>query len=245
MYTHFIPSFYGDIRVIDIDSHWCGLVTEKVTIVEKQVLGSLEVTARKKGWINTKDSLLGREGEVKLHAPLKKVVAEITKLLKPTRKLVSAVRIANGKIEEIHEQSFNEPKSIAALTPYRERVEVLPRAAVATTVAVPTIGCPAPDFVKAELKAREVLEHFLDPQQIADFQHYNRFISTSFIGHRYMITSRHARSELANYRRSLYDLDEHRPICAHDWSVPAAEEMLAFHVLLQLPGYEDHLRRLS
>jgi hypothetical protein len=60
-----------------------------------------------------------------------------------------------------------------------------------------------------------------------------------------MVTSRHARDQLATYHRSLYDLDDKVPLCVHDWDVPAPEEMLAIHVLLSLPGWELYMRRLE
>jgi len=111
---------------------------------------------------------------------------------------------------------------------------------------VPTRGCPAPDFRSAELKARVVLETFLTDEQREDFQRYNRFVSVgATTGHRYMITSRHARDELSQWQRTLYDLDDRIPLCVHDWGVPAAEEMLALHVLVQLPEYETYLRYLE
>ena len=34
-----------------------------------------------------------------------------------------------------------------------------------------------------------------------------------------------------------------RALCVHDWVVPAPEEMLSLHLLLQLPGWESYLRR--
>jgi hypothetical protein len=99
--------------------------------------------------------------------------------------------------------------------------------------------------VKAELKARKVLEVFLDDEQLADFHEHNRFMTVGVSGTRYMVTSRHARDELAGYHRSLYDLDQERPLCVHDYSVPAAEEMLALHLLVQLPDHEGYLRHLE
>ena len=57
-----------------------------------------------------------------------------------------------------------------------------------------------------------------------------------------MVTSRQATDALAHYQRTLYDLDEDRPLCVHDWSVPPAEEMLSLHVLLALPDWERFLR---
>lgn len=124
--------------------------------------------------------------------------------------------------------------------PKRER----PAAAVGASVAAPVRGCPAPDFVNAEIKAAEVLCHFLTFEQRDDFVRHNRFISVGAeTGRRYMITSRHAKDELARYQRSLFDLEDEAALCVHDWAVPAAEEMLSLHLLLQLPGWETYLRR--
>jgi len=93
-------------------------------------------------------------------------------------------------------------------------------------------------------------------------------------GHRYLVTSRQARRALERTGgRSLFDLDEpsygngnpiivddmhgHRRIvgteegnrygrafCVHDWTVPAAEEMLALHLFLTMPGRESYLRHI-
>jgi hypothetical protein len=57
-----------------------------------------------------------------------------------------------------------------------------------------------------------------------------------------MITSRHATDELSKWRTALYDVDCERSVCTHDWSVPAAEEMLALHIYLQIEGGEHFLR---
>ena len=43
---------------------------------------------------------------------------------------------------------------------------------------------------------------------------------------------------------ALYDLDERRPWCVHDWDVPAPEEMLGLLVHLSIPGREKYLRDL-
>jgi len=187
---------------------------------------------RAKGWLDPKGTPFS-DGETIVKASIETLAPLLAKLLKPTRKLVSVVKFSNGTMEELSG-------------------EVLPAATdekkpkVATTVATPTKGCPAPDFASAELKAREVLEHFLSPEQMADFRRYNRFISAGgTTGHQYMITSRHARDQLAQFQRTLYDLDEGRPYCVHDWTVPAAEEMLALHLLVQLPGWERELRYLE
>jgi hypothetical protein len=112
-------------------------------------------------------------------------------------------------------------------------------------VRKPAVGCPAPDFEQAHVRARDVLQTFLSPEQHEDFRRHQRFVTTGArTGHRYMITSRHARSELDTYHRTVYDLDEGKPYCVHDWGVPAAEEMLTMHLMLSLDNWELHLRGL-
>lgn len=44
--------------------------------------------------------------------------------------------------------------------------------------------------------------------------------------------------------RQLFDVEENRPLCVHDWSVPPPEEMLAIHLCLSIPGYEHYVRTL-
>jgi len=112
------------------------------------------------------------------------------------------------------------------------------------TVAQPTLGCPAPNFTQADIRANAVLEAFLNPEQIEDFRIYNRFISTgATTGHRYMLTSRRQQGELDKYSgRSLFDLDEDRAFCVHDWTIPAAEELLTLHLFLQ--RRESYLRAI-
>ena len=122
-----------------------------------------------------------------------------------------------------------------------------PPKAVAT-VTKPVLSCPEPRLGRAEIKARGVLTEFLDEEQLADFLKHNRFVSVgAATGHRYMITSRHSREGLAMYGgRQLYDLDTKWPFCVHhDKMVPAAEEMLSLHLLLQLPEHELYLRGLN
>jgi len=225
-----IPSFYGDIKVTQASKGTCKLVTEKLTPRERQVLKELTPHAVKRNWIDKGQSLI--VPEIELRASVTTVSKAVSRRLKPTRKVVSAVKFASGTMEEVTEAVFDDT--------------LKDKPAVATSVAAPVKGCPAPDFVRAELKARAVLEAFLTEEQIEDFRAYNRFVSTgATTGRRYMITSRHACDALARYHRSLYDLDAGMPLCVHDWAVPAAEEMLALHVFLQLPGRESHLRVLE
>ena len=85
------------------------------------------------------------------------------------------------------------------------------------------------------------------PTQCADFDKHQRFIvEGADTGHRYMITSRHAPDELKRgaFRRTVYDLDEERAFCVHDWEIPAEEECLTMALLIQLPGRENYVRAI-
>jgi hypothetical protein len=260
------PSFYGDIRLEAMATSgkqkMCRLVAEKLSETEKLALRQLDQMARKKGWLTYQATLINSTATV-IEAPIEKVAKALASFMKPGRKTVSAVKFTDGKMEEVVEADLPAEPAMKQVpgNPYRagpvtalavrheeEAVPatIVPTPVAAVTVAAPVLGCPAPDFRSAELKARAVLSVFLTDEQREDFGRHNRFITTgSTTGHRYVITSRHARDELSKYQRTLFDLDDRLPYCVHDWSVPAAEEMLALHVLLQLPGYEGYLRYLE
>lgn len=230
----YVPSFWGDIRLSAEGEH-TRVVADKLTEPEREALAFLSTHAQKKAWLDAGQTL--GEGEAVVRAPLERVAKVIAKCLKRDRKLVSAITFADGAIEELHD---GEAPATAPGTKRRGRP---PKAAA--TVAAPRLGCPAPDFEAAHLRAQRVLESFLQPPQIADFRQHNRFVAIGHSGRRYMITSRLARDQLAVYHRSLYDLDDKIPLCCHDYDVPPAEEMLALHLLLALPGWELYLRKLE
>ena len=244
--TLYIPSFYGDLKLERIDDKHTRLIVEKASPAEKAALEQLAVLGVKKKWVGTLSEVLTQERSI-FQAPLLKVQKELVGFLKPGRQMVTAVRFTDGSMEEVQTDPDTSDSASLSSTP-SGTTESKPEKPVkaATAVAKPTQGCPAPNFVKAELKARQVLEVFLDEDQIEDFRNYNRFVSIGAdTGHRYMVTSRHARDSLADFQRSLYDLDDETPFCVHDWVVPAAEEMLALHVMLQLPEHEAYLRHLD
>lgn len=237
----YVPSFHGDIRLEAIDQKSCRLIAEKVTPREKAALDKLALSASKRGWLKSPTGSLYSSGTLKseLAAPIATVARAVAKAMKPGRKTISAVVFSGGKMRELYDG--DEP---TLADPYRSAAKDAPEPKAAASVAAPTRGCPSPDFERAELRARAVLETFLSPDQLEDFRRYNRFIAVgSSTGHRYMVTSRQATDELARYQRTLYDLDDEFPLCVHDWSVPAAEEMLSLHVLLSLPRWEPFLRK--
>lgn len=165
----------------------------------------------------------------------------LARQLKPNRKLVNAVRFKDGSLSET---SFVESDKELPDEPVPPVPQTQPIAGA--TVAQPTIGCPAPDFSPAEVRAKQVLHHFLSDQQLADFTKYDRFVATGAdTGHRYMLTSRTNPPELKMFGgRTLFDLDENWPYCTHDWDVPSGEELLALLLFLSLPGRESYLRSI-
>ena len=220
-----IPSFYGDVQLKALSKDKTQITVDKATPSETVALKELQTYAEKKGW---KPRDLATVAVSELEAPIGKVAKKLAALLKPDRKILSAMKFADGGVEEIF-QADELPKE----------------AKVATSVAAPTRGCPAPDFAQADIKATRVLEHFLNQEQLEDFRKYNRFMSIGAeTGHRYVISSRNAKSQLAQFERSLYDLDEQQPLCVHEWTVPAAEEMLTLHLCVSLPGWEGYVRHL-
>ena len=235
----YIPSFYGDLR-LERSGAGTTLSWENVTPTERKVLQSLFAHAISKQWTKEAEHDLTK-GSLLLKSDLPRVQKFLVKALKPGRKTVDFVQFSDGKIEEIQHGELPPPsdKDLEAAAPVAAPVK-------AATVAKPTLGCPEPDLVKANLRARDVLFAFLNDEQREDFRTRNAFVTEGAgTGHRYIVTSRHARDQLAHTRRQLYDVDDKTPFCVHDYSVPAAEEMLALHLLLKSPEHERYLRHLE
>lgn len=223
----YVPSFYGDIRLSQPKGKEGSTSTliswEKLTPLERKAL----LLFHKNGWLEEDDVV---KDSFEMTIPVDLIVARdmVASVLKPKQEVVHAVTFKDGRIEE------------------HKRPEDAKDAAAGTTIAKPTQGCPEPNLAKAELRAREVLFAFLSEEQQEDFLKYNRFVTVGALtGHSYMITSRHARDGLAMYRRQVFDLEEQRPYCIHDATVPAAEELLAIHLLLSMPQHEGYVRHLE
>ncbi len=171
------------------------------------------------------------EHKIDLKASIDDVSAVLSESLNVGRTIVTAVQFSDGKLREV-----------------REGEKVPEKAKAAATVAKPIRGCPAPNFSPIEHRAGEVLRAFLTEQQVRDFDSLQRFVTRGAdTGHMYMLTSRTAPAELGSFGgRQLFDLDEQRAFCVHyDDDVPAAEELLALHLFLRLPGHEAYLRTLE
>jgi hypothetical protein len=249
----FIPSFFGDIRIEPDGKKACILIMEQLSPAERKALDALMPIAFKKGWLAkgvgiTTWSSSDKYPNVRFTAPMAKVASVIAKAIKPGREIVSAIQFSNGKMQEITEAEYDDATPLPVKgEPYRAPGALEPiKPVAAAAVAKPALGCPAPDFEKADIRATRVLRTFLNEEQREDWDKYNRFITIGAVtGHRYMVTSRYATDSLADYQRSLYDLDDDKPYCVHDNAVPPAEEVLALHLLVQLPGHENYLRHLG
>lgn len=238
MFTHYVPSFYGDVRVFEDGPDASIVETTRVTELEKAAIAKLEAVARKKGWLDAdahvRIGTATSTSNTPMRAPVHEVSKVLARVLKPKRHLVTAVKFSDGKIEELREPTEPMPTAV-----------VVAPAEAAATVAAPTLGCPAPDFHAADRRAGEVLRAFLSPAQRDDMDRFRRFVTRGRSGRRYMVTHRAARDQLATYHRTLFDLDAQTPLCVHDWAVPACEEMLALHLLVQLEGWESFVRGLD
>jgi hypothetical protein len=255
-----IPTFHGDIKLDKKGKEKTLLRAFQLTASEEKAMASLRAravsTKLRRKWASEADFLpltnsayRGPDGvQVTLNAPIEEVTKFLAKALKPERKLLQAVKFSDGRVEELHSnlvtrEAEKEPKKPKA----EEKPKKEEKPAVATTVARPVNGCPMPNFPEADVRASRVLETFLTPDQISDYRSSGCFVTFGAdSGHRYLIGSRERPSLLQQKLggRQLFDLEEKRPICVHDWAVPPAEEMLAIHLCLSLPGHETELLSL-
>lgn len=269
----YFPSTYGDIRLEAISERKTKLIYFKLTETEVRAMRTLRSRnwASRAAWdtVQPRDFETGEAAEraIVLDRSISSLGDFLSAQLRPDRQTITVVRTGQGAISEMKIQT--EPEVATAevepdpdnVTPIARQPEpeVTPRdeplAATGTdssepvkaaTVKKPVRGCPAPSFEQIKLRATRVLRAFLTPQQATDFDQHQRFVSTGKdTGHRYMLTSRNAPDQLANFgSRCLFDLDENRAYCVHDWEVPAEEELLALHCLLSVPGYETWARAM-
>lgn len=228
----YLPTMYGDVKLTAQGSgtevEWEGLSPS-----ERQAMTEL---GRKYAVDTAADA-----GKVTVAKPIDKVEAVLARAMKRGRKLLTAVVFQGGRIEEVHRTADGEGAVAKAVEAAADTVKA------AVTVAQPTLGCPVPEFERADVRATRVLRAFLTPKQLEDFDRTQSFLVVGGdTGHRYVLTSRQApRERLAKVGgRSVFDLDRGRAVCVHDWVVPAAEELLELKLFLELPDRERHVNSL-
>lgn len=309
----YIPTSHGDIELTSLGVGKTRLRAFHLTPTEEAAMRVLREHAlgKRRPWATEEaflplDTSTYRDGDagvtVELAAGLHEVSAVLSRPLKPTRKLLHAVRFTNGAIEEVwgtpeeRAKAQAETQGVSEAAPeggaqsgalrtieevvkehepspavvedraYREAEEKKPeqkkpeekkpeekkpeqtkKPKAGVTVAAPTIGCPMPEFARAEVRATRVLEAFLDPEQLEDYRAEGRFMVVGAdTGHRYLLAHREQPHLLAQMGgRQVFDVDAGFPICVHDWTVPAAEELLTLKLMLTLPGNERYVRSLS
>ena len=245
----YFPTHHGDIRLEKIDSNRTKVIVQHLTPSEQEALKKLREAALGKGMFKhpfgtedifaflEKPALIDdKKGyEFELTAGLSRIQKILADSLTPERDKLNAVVFKDNTIEEL-----------AADAVEKRSKEKGAAAKAGTSVKKPTQGCPAPDFPHIQHRANVVLESFLTPEQVEDWRRFNRFVTHGAdTGHRYMLISRDRRDELGNFSgRSVYDLDEQRSYCVHDWTVPAPEELLSLHLFLSLPGRESYIRAI-
>jgi hypothetical protein len=246
----FLPSLYGDIR-LTAQGNQTEIEWENLSPSEREAIS----TIGRKFNLDTASDV----GKVVAPKSIDKIEPLISKAMKRGRKLLSAVVFKNGRVEEVSRVEKSEPtqpyRDPAAVEkseptqPYRDPAAIEksePKAAV--TVAQPMLGCPIPEFERADVRATRVLREFLSGQQLADFERTQSFLVVGGdTGRQYVLTSRQASTDrLARVGgRSVFDVIDRRAICVHDWVVPAAEELLELKLFLELPGHEAYVRGLS
>lgn len=299
----YIPTAHGDIELTSLGVgktrlrafHLTPTEEAAMKVLRHHALGRVRPWATEQAFLPLDTSTYRDSDEgvtVELAAGLHEVSAVLSRPLKPTRKLLHAVRFTDGAIEEVWgtpeeraqaqaeateapeegalrtieevvkedasaeqvhasrayreaEGKKPEPKKFESKKPEEKKLAKKPKEGV--TVAAPTIGCPMPEFARAEVRATRVLEAFLDPEQLEDYRAEGRFMVVGAdTGHRYLLAHREQPHLLAQMGgRQVFDLDAGFPICVHDWTVPAAEELLTLKLMLTLPGNERYVRSLT
>lgn len=251
----FMPTFHGDLLLEKKGPKLTSLRAYDLTPTEEkamQKLRSRSVSPKLlRPWAKEADFLpltnaAYRTSDgvtIMLEAKIQDVQSVLAKALKPERALLTAVRFSDGKIEETKTVTTPEGEVVQLPEPPKEAAQPV----VAATVARPVNGCPMPAFNEADVRANRVLESFLSAEQIEDYRRTGAFITVGAdSGHRYMICNRERPTFMKRYLggRQMWDMEDQRAICIHDWAVPPPEEMLALHLMLICQGNETAMLKL-
>lgn len=161
-----IPSFFGDIRLVRTGPKTCKMLVEQATPEEARALSTFAPIALKKKWVDP-EALQEFAGTfvtgktfgplTELAAPIEEVQRLIAKALKPGKKLVSAVKFSNGKLEETHEAIF--PTRVPSGSSAAPSPQTVPATSTGADSAPPTstpVG--STESSKAENTAGSALE---------------------------------------------------------------------------------------
>ena len=195
----YIPSYLGDIQLIN-EGEKTKLIYSELTTGEREKLG-----------IFLKHYKVPiKEDEAIIHLPeeIGRVQKRFLKIFKPDKPILNVAKYRDGKITLV--QEFNVPETEAGVS-----VEKPPR------------GCPEPTVLeRAETRAYDVLNQFLNPKQKADFDAQKAFVvHGNHTGRPYMVISRW--NPACQRYGLLYCITTQNRICASLPDVPPSEEVLA------------------
>lgn len=219
-----MPSYWGDVSLEKMGETATIVKCEKLTPSEVKVVEALLAKFGHKHELRVGGSI-----EIHFDTPLAKVHKFLLKEMKGDRPTITAVKLSNGRIEEV--------KSI-------EDAEVKDAKAAVTTTK-PRRGCPLPIYdptLEKDIRATDVLKEFMNPIQTKDFTEKGCLVVRGIdSGHRLLISHRDSRA--ASDYGLLYDLDRDIRMCIERSDLPPAEELLSLLVVFSCRGRETEWRR--
>lgn len=224
----FLPVWNGDLRLelSPNDTQKTVLSIVEPTPAEKIAIAAIGGILVDRKWIDQPitEELAGER--VIINAPLEEVGPVVMAALHPGPAVLTAIKLANGKIEVCEHRS---PLKATE----KELVKLAEKPAkAAVTIKRPTPSCPD-CFVQAVSPATEVLLAFLTPEQHKTWARDRYIVCRGGLsGHRYILA--HRASEIAaKNSRICFDADDRDVLHFHDQSVPPEEEVLAAMLCLE------------
>lgn len=226
----YFPSWSGDFRLEADGVDQCILTVVKPTPAELDKLDAFLKVARKKDWIRQHVGFVPN-GESRIE--VETAIQNAGRYLlgeKPKGKL-TAVKSTNGHVTAVWDDADKADEATKK-----------PDAEEAATVRRPTLCCPNP-IPGPDQRASEVLAAFCTRRQWEDWVANGwLFCYGNLSGRRYQIVHRH--HPLAQARgKCIWDVEAGKVMHCYDWSVPPAEEALAFKLVME--NREDWVRNAS
>jgi len=224
-----IPSWTGDFELqrVEGEDSKCKLVVEDPTPAEQAKLGKFLRRCRQYKWI---DDLAGIANEGRTELKIGSGIAKCGKYLvdetMPDRGRLTAIRSKSGTLVLV--TTSDDPNEAEKV----EEAASKPEAETAVTAKRPTKCCPHP--IEGPLvRSSKVLRKFCTPRQWSDWCEKGWLIAYGHLsGHAYRIVHRH-HPAAAVQGKICWDLDDSQVLHAHDNSVPPAEEVLTFKLILE------------
>lgn len=219
-----VPTTYGDVRLSKRTDETTLLETHDLTYAETAVVRKLLKKYKAEGGDDEASKLRGRTFSIP--KPLAKVHKQFVKLLKPGKETVTAVKLKDGRLEEVSDISQVEEMA---------KDGKLAKEGAAATVEKPKRGPHARLLDKREIIASEVLRKFLNDDQIEDFDERGCFVAKGCdSGNRYLIRHRHSKYRARGDIGSWYvaDLDRRLGVCNYPTGLPPSEETLALLIMI-------------